>query len=228
MPRPPGWLALLVALTPGVAAGQAPPPPPPPPALEVPAVGVVEPPPPDPLATLAGQPAPATGQRHWVAVNLTTLQPFTGRVQFKVWPRPNDSLWLEAYAGSVLFDGMYGFGGRVQHTAWDSRNRDVITVGPGLGVHILPHWEASRKVRGPDGYPYRVYTANPVYFLAGDVDVAWLHDFGPHFGFELGVKVGIAGRVGGTVGDKLPAWTRGVMFGRDAYPILSLYSGLRF
>src|SRR5690242_6785067 len=45
---------------------------------------------------------PTLGQQHWVAVNLGIFQPFTGRVGVKVWPRANNSVWLEAYGGSVL------------------------------------------------------------------------------------------------------------------------------
>jgi hypothetical protein len=56
------------------------------------------------------------------------------------------------------------------------------------------------------------------------MDVSWLHDFSPHFGFELGMKVGVAAKVAGT----LNRYPRAVMFGRDCYPILALYSGLRF
>ena len=56
------------------------------------------------------------------------------------------------------------------------------------------------------------------------MDVSWLHDFSSHFGFELGVKLGLAGCVVGNLG----RYPRGVMFGRDLYPILALYSGFRF
>ena len=63
-----------------------------------------------------------------------------------------------------------------------------------------------------------------VTFLVTDVDISWLHDFGSHFGFELGVKLGLAGSVVGNLG----RYPRGVMFGRDLYPILALYSGFRF
>jgi hypothetical protein len=157
---------------------------------------------------------PPNGQQHWFALNLTTLQPFTGRVQFKVLPRENNSVWLEAYAGSVLFDGMYGFGARVNRAARTWGRGDALMCSPGLGVHIIPS----------GGFWGRRHST--LFYLAADVDVSWLHDFSPHFGFEVGVKAGIAGRVGGSWGGS--ARPDAVMFGRDFYPILSVYSGFRF
>ena len=74
------------------------------------------------------------------------------------------------------------------------------------------------------GYARDSYT-NTLYFVAGDVDISWLHDFGPHFGFELGVKLGLAGRVSGDIGKYYP---RSLMFGKDVYPIFAIYSGFRF
>jgi hypothetical protein len=180
------------------------------------------------IEELPPAPAVAPGQQHWVAVNLSVLQPSLGRVQVKVWPRPNNSVWAEVYGGSVLFDGMYGFGARVQHSAWCPGNADVVMVSPGLGLHIVPHWYSTDHRAYVDQYGYWVgqdsqYTT--LYFLAGDVDVSWLHDFSPRFGFELGLKVGLAGRLAGRVGDDYPS---GLMWGRNVYPIFSLYSGLRF
>ena len=39
------------------------------------------------------------------------------------------------------------------------------------------------------------------------------------------MKLGLAGRI---VGGEHYRYPRGVMFGRDLYPILALYSGFRF
>ncbi|HEY3789890.1 MAG TPA: hypothetical protein VGL71_13610, partial [Urbifossiella sp.] len=61
--------------------------------------------------------------------------------------------------------------------------------------------------------------------VAADVDFSWLHDFSPHFGFELGLKLGIATRVSGTVGDDYPS---GLMWGKTVSPLVALYSGFRF
>ncbi len=171
-------------------------------------------------------PAQAPGQQHWFALNLLGGQPSAVRVGVKVWSRPNNSLWLEAYTGSVLWDYMYGFGVRLQHTAWAFGNGDSILVSPGLGLHVLPDWYADvghfnrrgRWVPGDSRYTH-------LFFLAGDVDVSWLHDFTPRCGFELGLKFGLAGRVGGTIGNCYP---RELMWGNSLYPILGVYTGLRF
>jgi hypothetical protein len=171
----------------------------------------------------------ALGQQHWVSLNLSVLQPLVARLGVKVFPRPNNSIWLETYIGSELFDFMYGFGVRVQHTSYTNDRCDALMVSPGLGLHVLPNWYASGHARhsgyGEEYDPYRPNFYNSLYYLALDVDVSWLHDFGPHFGYEIGMKVGLAGRVGGTVGSH---FTRSVMFGKDVFPILNFYSGLRF
>lgn len=170
---------------------------------------------------LPDPPPVAAGQQHWVALNLGVFQPFAGRLQVKVLPRANNSIWAEVYAGGALYHEMYGFGGRLMHTAWDNDRGDAILVSPGLGLHVLPDWRYAREYhRG-----YHVDYLNTLYFLAGDVDVSWVHDFGPRFAFELGLKAGLAGRVGGQIGNHYP---RSATFGKDVYPIFSLYSGLRF
>jgi len=215
---PPGWPSPLPALY-----TQPPAPPAAPPVAEPPA---------DPLdgrlGTLRGElPTPAPGQQHWVAVNLIAGQPFAARVMVKVLPRENDSIWVEAYGGSALFDGMYGFGVRLQHTVWANDRGSRIMVAPGLGVHVMPDWwyydQGPPRRRG--GYFYDYAGRNPLVYAFGDVDVSWLYDFTPHVGFELGVKVGLAGRLSGRVGADYP---RDVMWGKDLYPILAVYSGLRF
>lgn len=173
-------------------------------------------------------PEPPTGQQHWASVNLIGGQPSAVRVGVKVWPRANNSVWLEAYSGSALYDAMYGFGVRIQHTAWTFGNGDSVLISPGFGVHILPDWYAWDHTLHSDRRGYRSGWSghwSSLTYLAGDVDVSWLHDFGPHLGFELGMKFGLAGRVGGDVGDCYP---RSVMWGRNLYPIVAVYSGLRF
>jgi hypothetical protein len=169
-----------------------------------------------------------SGQQHWVSLNAGVFQPTTVRAAFKVWPQPQNSVWLEAYAGSALVHVMYGFGVRVQHTACTFRNGDQLMIGPGVGVHILPNWDVyARTPHNGWGWVYvpDPYRSNTLYYVAGDIDISWLHDFGPHFGFELGVKFGLAGRVAGDVGKNYP---RSLMFGKDVYPIVAFYSGFRF
>lgn len=197
---------------------------------------------PDPTAP-ATDPLPATdvltgvatpkarsGQQHWVSVNWSAPQPFAGRVGVKVWDRPNGSLWLEAYGGSALFDWMYGFGARMQFTVKEFGSGDQLMVSPGFGAHVLPQWQAETSRYYTSGYySFGYYTSdykrNNLYFLAADVDISWLHDFSPHFGYEIGLKLGLAFRVAGDVGDSYPGF---VMFGRNLYPVISVYSGFRF
>lgn len=169
------------------------------------------------------------GQQHWVSMSLGVFQPFAARIGVKVWPRPQNSVWLEAYAGSVLFEAMYGFGVRAQHTVWASGNKRLM-VAPGVGAHVVPYWSAETRVTYTDpvyGYSYTGTTShrNTLYWVFGDVDVSWLYDFDPHFGFEFGVKLGLAGLVGGTVGRRYPEF---LMFGKGVYPVFSIYSGFRF
>ena len=199
------------------------------------------PPPPDVLAPPARAGAAAAdvltatpggargGQQHWVSLNLGSLQPTSARLGLKVWDRANGSLWLEVYGGSALVEWMYGFGARMQFTLKEFAGGDQVMVAPGVGAHILPHWSAARRRYHGDpfwggGYYADEYARNSLYFLAADVDISWLHDFSPHFGFELGVKLGLAGRVGGEVGRYYP---RGLMFGKDVYPVISFFLGFR-
>ena len=180
---------------------------------------------------LAGTPA-KSGQQHWVSLGITTLQPFTARVGVKVWDRPNGSLWLEAYGGSELFDVMYGGGARMQFTAKEFGHGDPIMIAPGFGAHVLPNQRIVTRREYHSGYysfGYYDYTyaKSTAVFLAADVDISWLHDFSPHFGVEIGFKLGLAFRASGQVGD----WTRGIpntMFNSNLFPIVSFFYGLRF
>ena len=117
------------------------------------------------------------------------------------------------------------FGLRLQHTAVTFHNGDTLMVSPGVGVQILPNWDVYvHPISGwgwgiPDSY------RNTLYFVYGDVDISWLHDFSPHFGFELGMKLGVAGLAGGNIGKYYP---RSLMIGPGAYPFVAFYSGFRF
>src|SRR5438552_2961299 len=118
-----------------------------------------------------------TGQQHWVALNLVGGQPSVGRIEVKVWPRDNDSLWLEAYGGSALYDGMYGFGARVHHTCWTFEYGDSLSISPGLGVQVLPDWytyDETLHYSRRHGYWVSGYAHwSSLTFLAGDVDFSW-------------------------------------------------------
>jgi hypothetical protein len=81
-------------------------------------------------------------------------------------------------------------------------------------VHFLP---AHNNYLFTDHATQRAY-------LAADVDISWLHDFSPRIGYEVGIKLGIAGRVTGD-SDSYP---HGVMFSKDLYPLINVFSGFRF
>jgi|GEM_PF-7126690 len=174
-------------------------------------------------------PPVSDGQQHRFALNFALGQPSVGRVGMRVLDLPRNSLWLEAYGGSALFDAMYGFGARLQHTAFTLGQGDAFFISPGLGLQILPEYYSTRdtwrynKHRGLWTHGTGFYST--LYYLAGDVDFSWVHDFTPRFGFELGMKLGLAGRIGGSLGDDYPS---GVTWGKNLYPIVAFYSGFRF
>jgi hypothetical protein len=238
----PAAAAAQLQLGPRLSPGGIPvlePPAPPPPAVPVTAGDVLSPggtrttEPARAADVLTGDaPTPRGGQQHWLSLNFGSLQPMTARVGVKVWDRPNGSLWVEGYAGSVLFDWMVGAGVRLQYTAAEFGYGDKLMIAPGVGAHILPTWEAAQRRYyrgswgwGGGGYYEYDYERSPLVFVAADVDISWVHQFSPRFAFELGTKLGVAGRVSGQVGRYYPSY---VMFGRDFYPVISFYTGFRF
>ena len=142
------------------------------------------------------------GQQHWVSVNLGVFQPTTVRAAFKAWPRSQGSVWVEAYAGSVLVHAMYGFGVRMQYTACTFRNGDQLMISPGVGVHILPNWviwnaHTPHYGWGWGGYP-DPYRSNTLYDVAGAVTSHGCTTSARTSGFEIGLPLGLAGRCRGT------------------------------
>jgi hypothetical protein len=161
------------------------------------------------------------GQQHNVAMNLSIFQPFVARLEFVVHRQPTCTWLAEVYAGSELFDLMAGGGARVQFTALANPERgDALLICPGLGVHVLPAHGSADEVYVNGAFERTTVRT----YLAGDVDISWLHDFSPHFGYEVGIKLGIAGRLEGTMGD----YPRFVMFSRDLFPLINIFSGFRF
>jgi hypothetical protein len=186
---------------------------------------------PEPVANLQ--------QQHWVAFNLLAIQPTAARVQVKVWDRPQNSLWIEAFGGAAIASGMYGFGVRMQHTASGGRNGDALFFSPGAGMHIIPNytayygryettswggWSLFGNSNGATAYSYYHRKKNSLAFIALDADISWVHDFDDHFAFELGCKIGVAFKVKGDIGEDRP----GLMFSDSVYPIIAFYSGFRF
>lgn len=171
------------------------------------------------------------GQQHVLGLYLSILQPCVGTAQVTVYRRNGISYALEVYGGSELFELMYGGGVRAIWTAGSNNRCDAFLVKPGLGVHIFP--ENTRG--GVRGWNYLAADveyayAEPKtarYYLAADVELSWLHDFSDRLGWEMGVKLGLAGRVGGQWGSEDPPNTP-FAFGKSVYPIYNLFWGFRF
>jgi hypothetical protein len=161
------------------------------------------------------------GQQHGIAVNLSIFQPTVLRLEVPVYHQEKCTWLAELYGGSEFFDGMAGGGIRVQFTAGANAERgDAFLIGPGLGLHVLP---GHGSVFGGlvDGGFERTTVRT---YLAGDVDFSWLHEFSSHFAYEIGIKLGLAGRLEGNS----PDYQRFLMFSKDFFPIINVFSGFRF
>jgi hypothetical protein len=152
------------------------------------------------------------GQQHLIGINLSIFQPTELRLQVAVSHQPTCTWLVEVFAGSELFDLMAGGGVRLQFTRDGNSRGDAFLLSPGLGIHVVPHSESTAGSRLTET------------FAAADVDLSWVHDFSEHFGYELGLKLGIAGRLAGD-GDRPFTFTT---FNKDFFPILNIYSGFRF
>ena len=130
------------------------------------------------------------------------------------------SILAEAFGGAkTQFLGdqsVLGVGGRALFTLASDGNRNALLVGPGLGVS---YWEAKEHARG---FWDRRWGESDRYFINLDVNVGWLRELSPDFGWELGVNFGL--RVGLSGEDR---HDRDVS-GRISGGTIGLYTGLRF
>jgi hypothetical protein len=163
---------------------------------------------PDTEKTTGDSQSPAC-QQHHMALNLAIFQPTEFRIQLAVCHQPSCTWLAEVFVGSELFDFLAGGGVRVQFTAASNSRGDALLLSPGLGIHVLPN---SYTIHG---------SGSTETFAAADVDISWVHDFSNRIGYELGLKLGIAGRLAGT-GDRY------LTFNSDLFPIVSVFSGFRF
>src|SRR5262249_6619356 len=141
---------------------------------------------------LAPPPKPRVGQQHWFATHLSLLQPTTATLQLTLFRKGDVSYAAEVYAGSVLFEAMYGGGGRAIWTAADDGDADALLISPGVGVHILPAHSSSHVFYSTYTFDPRVTRRDKTARAYGvfDVDISWLHEFAPHFAWEMGLKLG--------------------------------------
>jgi hypothetical protein len=189
---------------------------------------LIPPPLPAVSATAVLADPPRCGQSHWVNVNLSLFQPTIARLQVGFHHNGHRTWIAEVYAGSVLFEGMYGGGMRVAWTVHSSRHKDALMIAPGVGVHILPQTQPGSTTVGYGWFGQTTYwEAKTVRtYVAWDVDISWCHDFSPNFAIEFGTKLGLATKVAGTWGSYDDA--KSLRFGEYLYPIVSVWWGMKF
>jgi hypothetical protein len=122
-------------------------------------------------------------------------------------------LFLGAAGTRYGASGALGIGGRVHCALASGSWGDHLIVSPGLNLVFLGE-ESS------DQHPWN-QPEDAVTFLAPSVDIAWLHDFLPHFGLELGVHLGLGIGLDGTDSD-------GDSAAGEFTPLFSVFAGVRF
>jgi hypothetical protein len=156
--------------------------------------------------------APGMGLQHVVDAKFLFGFPTGLRLQMAL-DRQETRAWMaEVFAGFELFNPTYGCGGRLLLTPATGKACDALVIGPGLNFFYFvgdhssgEHWFTSSH----DGY-----------FVVPDVEVAWVHDFANHFGFELGLDLGLG--VAFWQGDQFQSARVSVL------PLLSAYTGFNF
>jgi hypothetical protein len=165
-----------------------------------------------PQGTVALDEVPANGLQHLIDAKVLLGFPTGVRLQAAL-DRETARAWVaEAFAGYALFNQVYGVGGRLLLAPASSRGGDVLLIGPGMNCYY--------SVGDHSGGERWFSSARDGYFVIPDVEIAWLHDFANHFGWELGLDVGLG----------VGVWQAfGLESGRvSPVPILSAFGGFRF
>jgi hypothetical protein len=153
--------------------------------------------------------SPALGQEHWVSIKPEIGWPTGFRLQATFLQRANFSLAVEGLVGidvlaSPLFAialPVYGVGCRGIYTL-KATEHDAFQINPALELFAAG--------------------VNDLRFFVGpDIELCWLHEFGKHFGVEIGLDLGLGIAAGGQINTSSSG-------GPSIFPILSLFSGLRF
>jgi hypothetical protein len=158
------------------------------------------------------------GQEHWLVVQF--MLGTEAGIRFQLgFDHACDHTWAgELFLGAAAtrfgVGGVVGVGGRVHYTWMSGRWSDALLVSPGIDVFVLGGHDRRRGILEPE------YPKEDVLFLAPTVDISWLHDFTPHFGWELGLHVGLGVGLAGRD-------YRGESAGGMVTPLLSLYTGFR-
>jgi hypothetical protein len=162
--------------------------------------------------TVSPAEASGTGLQHVVDARFLLGFPTGVLLQVALDRQPTRAWVAEAFAGFELFNPAFGLGGRALFAPATGKRGDALVIGPGLdflfflGDHSSgEHWFTS----GRDGY-----------FVIPDVEVAWLHDFDAHFGWELGLDLGLG----------VAFWGNGNTDGSrvTVMPLLSVFTGFSF
>lgn len=160
--------------------------------------------------TLPEEKETATGQQHAIDAQFLLGFPTGLRLQAAV-DRQERRTWVaEVFAGWELFNPLLGVGGRVLFTPAAGRHSDFLVVGPGVDFFV--------DLRDRSGFWFSGTRTG--YFLVPDVEVAWLHDFDAHFGWELGLDLGLGVAV--WEGDRYNSPRVSVL------PLLSVFTGFNF
>jgi hypothetical protein len=167
----------------------------------------------DPVLAPTPPPWHADGPDHFFGVQFLLGTETGVRLQFTFEQTCNRSWAAEIFLGGAATNfgdsGVIGGGVRVNYILNSGAWHDYLILSPGLDLMLLdegPHIDQ----------PYQ-----SVLFLEPSVDLLWLHDFSPRFGWELGLHAGLGIGLTGRDENDRPA-------GGKITPVLSVFTGLRF
>jgi hypothetical protein len=122
------------------------------------------------------------GEESWVSIDLDAGL-FSGiRADVLAYHNENLAVAVEGFYGATLLSPGYGGGVRVQFRVVGGE-KNAMLISPGVDVLVSP---ADNSLFGHEG--------TFVYALA-NADIEWVHEFAPHFSFELGVRLGAGVRL---------------------------------
>ena len=119
-------------------------------------------------------------------------------------------------ANGAGLGGEFGAGVRVELVVASDHRYNALYISPGVDFRVMP---------GSAGVPGGWLHFDPytnVYIVSATADVSWVHQFSPHFAWQVvGVHIGAGLGLGGQTSSNANA--RGMIL-----PELSLFTGLRF
>jgi hypothetical protein len=160
------------------------------------------------LLSVAHATEPAVGEDTVVAVRAQVGFPASVGLRFTPFGSGRVRVGGEAFAGSlVLFTGLYGVGPRLVWTAaQDAKRKNAFVLSPGLDVGLIPA-DAS-----PSGWFSGPSDDSTV--VGANAEIGWTHQFRPHLGFDLGLRLGAWYGLDGP-------------YGREVLPEVAIVTGLR-